>query len=251
MTVKELNGLKSAIEAAGSMKPAFSPPILTQANELVKKIEAEIACKSALLAAVASRNVTELGNAIQKANAIGLVCNELQQAVSLKARIEQEAALTAKLVEATKAKDGDKLSSLVSQAAELGITGGPEIDAANVILNQLGHEKKQKEALLAAQKKRDLAMKEADAKLSEAIQSGNHEKVNAVLNDAMQLGLATDTVKTAQLFLSAKGTRDEVQNQMEASIKVLKVKAESGVTEADLVPLRVAITKARQVNKKY
>jgi hypothetical protein len=48
-------------------------------------------------------------------------------------------------------------------------------------------------------------------------------------------------------LLSAKDTRDGVQKQLEASIRVLKVKAESGVTEQDLIPLRNAITKARQV----
>jgi myosin heavy subunit len=210
ISVKELEGLKSAIAAAGSMNPVFNPPILAQAQALVVKIEAEIACKNLLLAAVSSRDVAKLTEAITKANSIGLVCNELQQAVSLKARIEQENSLIAKLVEATKAKNLDTINSLMSQCVELGINNRPEVTTANTTLQQLLAEakknaenaaaaKKQQEALEQAAKKREQAMKDADKKLADAIGSGDTDKVNAVLNDAMQLGLATETVKQAQV----------------------------------------------------
>ena len=76
---KEINGLKSAIEACASMKPSFEPPLLAQAKELATKLEAENKIRAELLAAVGSRNVKQLGDAIAKANAIKIQGNELQQ----------------------------------------------------------------------------------------------------------------------------------------------------------------------------
>jgi hypothetical protein len=76
---KEINALKSAIEACASMKPAFEHPLLAQARDLTAKVEAENKVRAELLAAVGSRNVKQLGDAIAKANGIKLQCNELQQ----------------------------------------------------------------------------------------------------------------------------------------------------------------------------
>jgi hypothetical protein len=49
LSQRDLEGLRSAIAAAGSMRPAFAPPVMSQAQAMVAKIEAEIACKSTLL----------------------------------------------------------------------------------------------------------------------------------------------------------------------------------------------------------
>jgi len=263
MAIKEVNGIKSAIEAAQSMKPAFTPPLLAEAQALVQKIESEQAAKTALSTAVASRDLKQLADAIAKANAIKLVCNELQQAVSLKARIEEENSVISKLNDAAKAKNVDAMNDLMSKCAELGITNRPEVAAHKKLHEQLAEEarkraekdgkaaeaaKKQKEALEAAGKKREAAMAAAESKLTEAMNNGDMNRVNALLNDAMQLGLASEVVKQAQQFLKTQDTSTGVQSQLEACVKVLKVKADTGITEQDLLPLRNAITKARQAN---
>jgi myosin-7 len=139
----------------------------------------------------------------------------------------------------------------MASVVELGINT-EEVAAANKLIKELqtssGNSKKSNDQLAQATKKRDEQMASADKKLTEAISTGNFDKVNAALNDAMQLGLATATVQKAQTFLSAKGSKDDIKNQLEASIKVLKVKAEAGIKESDLIPLRNAITRARQLN---
>jgi 16S rRNA U1498 N3-methylase RsmE len=165
--------------------------------------------------AASSRNLDKLNEAIAKENNLGLICNELQQAISLKARIEEENALLNQLTVAAAANNMDSMNALMSQCIELGIDGRPEAIAANGVMKRLFEEAarqaqndaesaaaaaKQLENLENATKKREITMKEADTKLGLAISSGDLEQVNTVLNDAMQIGLDTSAVKQGQVM---------------------------------------------------
>ncbi len=225
LAVMELNGLKSAINAAASMDPPFSPPILEEARAAVRKLEAEIACKAGLLAAIAAKNLQKLIEFIAVAGSLHLVCSELQQAIGMKARIDEENALLANIRQAIVDRDLDQLNILVSKCAELGIDTRDEYHQAKIVIKDLIEElarkaaaeaeaEKQRLALVAAQEeaerqrmvmvnaqlKRARQMEDADRNLAEAVAACDFTKLHVALNVAMQLGLSTIAVKNAQVW---------------------------------------------------
>ena len=48
--------------------------------------------------------------------------------------------------------------------------------------------------------------------------------------------------------MSKKDNAADTRNQLQAAIKVLKVKAESGIADSDITPLRSAISNAKAVS---
>ena len=129
VTVKELNALKSAVAAALSMVPPFMCPLVTEAQVIIQRLEAEIAAKNALTAAIASRDHTALTSAIAQAQTLGLNVGELQQAIALKARVEQENECIANIENAIRSKNWDALSTWMSHSVELGKKFSPIIAA--------------------------------------------------------------------------------------------------------------------------
>ena len=144
----------------------------------------------------------------------------------MKTRIEKEDEIITKLVAATKAKNLATLTSVMSTCVELGINRD-EVTSANKMIESLGGSTSK--TLNEANKKRGEQMSGAEKKLNDAMASGNIDKVINALNEAMVLGLTSEVVSKAQAFLSTKGSKDDVKSQLEASIKVLKVKAEAGI----------------------
>jgi myosin heavy subunit len=272
LAVMELNGLKSAIDAAASMDPPFVPSILSEAKAAVTKLEAELACKNGLIAAISSRDLAKLSQMIDKARELNYVCGELHQAVSLKARIEEEDALLQALREATGTRDLDQLNKLISSCTELGIESRSEITAAQAVIKELieelaakaaieAEEERRRQALDAARveaekqrlaienatKKRQDAMADVDKVLAEACASRDYSKINDALNQAMTMGLQSSNLQLAQELLKKKGQADDISNQLTAALGVLEVRKETGIVESDIAPLRAAIAKANQV----
>lgn len=256
---KELNSLKSAIAAAASMTPPFDSPLLVTAKALVEKLEAELATKTALTKAIASRDIAALSEAITKAESLGLVCNELQQAQALKARILVEDACLAKLREAIKAKDFNNLNTYISEAAELGIENNPTVAEAHVVRDSLNNEerknatraaeeKKQKEAMEKAQSKRQENTEGAKKQLADAIASNDYEKLNAALQLAIEQGLSgsSEDVAAAQTMLENKNQVEDLKSRLDAACGILRLKSETGISNDDLVPLANAIAASEQ-----
>ena len=94
----DLNSLESAVAACGSLNPPITSadtPLFDKASAKIEEIKEIIACKAALIAAISSKDVGELSEAISRARAIGLSAPELKQAEALKTRIEQQESILA------------------------------------------------------------------------------------------------------------------------------------------------------------
>ena len=261
VAAKELNSLKSAIAAAASMSPPFESPLLFEAKAVVERLEAELQAKEALNKAIASRDLNALATAIAKAESLGLVCNELQQASALKARIELENQCIAKLDAAVKSRNSKDLNIYISEAAELGISDSlPSVKAAHELRDVLNSEEKknaeraaeeaaQKEAMEKAQTKRRDVLETARKQLVDAIASNDHEQLNAALQSAIEQGLSGDQpdVAQAQNMLKNKNQLEDLKSRLEASCGILKLKSETGITNDDLTPLANAIRASEEV----
>jgi myosin heavy subunit len=224
LAVMELNGLISAINAASSMDPPFTPPILVEVRAAVTKLQAEIACKNGLAAAIAARSLSDLVKMIAEARSLNFDCGELHQAIALKARIDEENALLENLRQACVDRELDLLNVLVSKCAELGIETREEVTQAKVVIKDLLEElariaaaeaeaekqrlalqaaaeeaERQRLAVEAAQLKRQQAMEEADRNLAEAVEALDFPRLNDALNKAMELGLESSNLASAQV----------------------------------------------------
>lgn len=262
IAAKELNGLKSAIAAAHSMSPPFESPLLFEAKAVVERLELEIAAKHALNTAIAARDLIALSEAIAKADSLGLVCNELQQAMALKVRIQQENDCIAKLMEATKKRNSKDLNTYISLATELGIESRPQVKEATVLRDILNSEERknaeraaeeaaQKAALEKAQSKRREMLEVARLQLVAAIESNDYEQLNAAVQTAIEKGLSNSTpeVIQAQNMLKNKDDLEDLKSRLEACIGILRLKSENGIVMADLVPLANVISASEQVRR--
>jgi myosin heavy subunit len=262
---KELNALKGAVDAARTMDPPFNTPLALEAQAIIERLEAEIAAKAALVAAISGRNHAALVAAIAQAESMGYACNELNQAVSLKARIDQENDALAKLADAVQRRDLTDLNTHINTCTELGIDGWPQVLPARALKDELlaevmAEEKRQAEraqeeevqrkALEAAQNKRQQIREDALKKLADAMESNDYEQVTGAVQEAIELGLEPDTapeLKSGQHLLKEKSELDELRNQILAAVNVLRMKSETGIAEADLVPLASSIEVAEKV----
>lgn len=251
---KDINALKSAIDANKAMNPPFVTPLLEQASQLHAKLVAENECKKGLEDAINSRKLSALAEFIAMANKMGLQCPELQQAETLKARIEQENVIISKLSTATASRDFDALNALLSQCVELGLDSKiPEVAKASQVKDALakerGEEEKQRQLMAAAQAKRDEAAKVVKERLKQAIAANDTEGLNSALQEAMKVDLLDlPEVKTAEAMLNAKKNAGNAAGQINAIINVLKTKVETGITADDVAPLANAVAAAETIS---
>jgi myosin heavy subunit len=133
----ELNSLKSALSAAKSLSPPFEHPLMVQVAALVEKLETVVKVKSLLTAAIENRSLPDLTSSILQAQEIQLSCAELNQALTLKTRIEQEEALLAKVAQAKQARDLNQLNTYLAECVSFGIEEHPEVKAANKVRNEI------------------------------------------------------------------------------------------------------------------
>lgn len=194
--VMELNGLKSAINAAANMSPPFEPAILSSAKAAVAKLEAEIACKKGLLEAIAARQLSQLVTMINRANELNLDCNELRQAIALKARIDEEDALLAKLSSATASRDLDELNQLINMCVEMGLDSRHELTEAKKVVKELLEEIARKAAEEAERERlRIIALLEEQARVAaaEAEAEKQRQAARAAAEEAERQRLAAET----------------------------------------------------------
>ena len=84
-------------------------------------MDSEIEAKTALTKSIASRDLAALTSAIAKAQALNLDLSELQQAIALKTRVEQENECIKHVEDAVKSKNTVELSTWMSKSVELGL----------------------------------------------------------------------------------------------------------------------------------
>jgi len=258
-----IDALKSAIAVHAAVDPAFETPLAGQAATMLARLEAELAMRGTLVAAFKSRDKATLESAIQGCTAMAYECDELTQAQSMLVRIEQELGMIATLKEACDKEDLDEINKLLATCSEEGLATyySDDIEKANkvkqVILARIAaeeeerrrreeEEERQRQALAAIEAKRKEQIEGVKAKLASAVASKNATDIRSVLDEAMQNGFNFDELEEARAMVDALQKKEDVKSQLSAAIKVLEVKAESGISTLDLQPLQHAIEVGEQ-----
>ena len=264
LTSRDLNSLKSALNVHSAMSPPFETPLADQAKALLKRLEEELLIKESLLVAIASRDKSKLIPLIEKAKSMDFTCNELSQANALILRLDQEEKLLFTIKDAMTRNHLDDLNSAISQCMELGMEAyyASEMKSAKELKTVLVakeiakeeerkkrelEEERQRKALEEIELKRNKQLADAKHNLQVAMDSGDINSLNKSLQDAIQIGAQLAEVNQAREMLEALKNSQEVRSQLQAAIRVLEVKAESGITEADMQPLTKAIDVAEKV----
>ena len=265
IATRNIDSLKSAIAVHAAVNPPFDTPLAGQAKEVLERLEAEIAIKAALLAAIASRGKVNLEDTIARCEAMVFACDELTQAKSLVVRLEQELALIAKLQAACAEENLDEINAIFSSCMEQGMdtyyadamAEARKVKAA--ILARIAaeeeerkrreeEEERQRQALAAIEAKRLAAVAASREKLRATVESKDIHKINVVLQEAIQAGYNFPEVEEARSVLELLKKVDEVKSQLQAAIKTLEVQAESGINASDLAPLAHAIELGEKVS---
>ena len=91
---RDLDELVVAVQAAETLAPPLEDPVVGEANGLIELIREEIAVKKALKEAINNRDKAALDTLLEKAKVLNIDSEEVKQAASLKARIEEEESLS-------------------------------------------------------------------------------------------------------------------------------------------------------------
>ena len=262
--LRNIDSLKSAIAVHAAVQPPFHTPLAAKAQQVLERLEAELAIKVALIAAIAARNKVQLKETIDKCIAMDYECIELKQAQALVARIDEELALIAKLQAACKEENLDVINGILQTCSEQGLETyyASELkDARQVkaaILQRIAaeeeerkrreeEEERQRAALAAIEAKRLAAVDAARTKLKATFATKDIAKINSVLEELIHAGFNFPEVEEARSVLSSLKKVDEVKSQLQASIKTLETQCESGINASDLNPLIQAIATAEKV----
>jgi len=250
---RDLNALKSAVAAAASINPPVNTPLTAQAQDIIGKLEAEIAVKAGLTSAINARNLSSLKEFLTKGQQINLSGPEMQQGVALRDRLEEEVRVIDAVKAAASRKNLDELNTCLNKCAELGLSAHPDVAAANEVKKSIlasqgaAEQERQRQNDAAAASKREMAMQTTKRRLSQANASKNMNELNAALQEAIQLGLSDAEVTQAQALVGQLNGAGDARSLLMAVIQVLVVKAESGIYEADLLPLKGALASAEQL----
>ena len=205
VTKRDLNGLKSALAVAAEMKPSFSHPNITAAQEMLSRLQEELELKGALVKAISAKNRSELDSLLKKAESLGMDCDEVRQASALKARLIEEDRLIAALKIASENKDVAALNECLSKCASMGLDTS-EVAAARRVQEKCMAEYQAIQAVVAAVESRQL------------------NSVTSALEKAMALGLNQSTAEIAkgitikQQLLQEKAADTELKKAVDSRV---------------------------------
>jgi len=265
---RNVDSLKSAIAVHASVTPPFDTPLSAQAAALLARLEAELAMKGSLVAAIASRDKGTLDSCVAACQDMSFDCEELHQAQALVSRLAQEHLLIASLEAACQSEDLDEINRILATCMEQGMNTyySSDIASANTVKQSLldkiaaeeeerkrreEEEERQKAALAAIEAKRTGQVSVMKAKLVAMIDSKDAASIKTVLQEAIQAGFNFPEVELARSTLEVLQRTKDVKSQLQAAIDVLQVKAETGLNEADLQPLLLAIEMGTQLGEGF
>jgi len=197
---RDLESLRSAVVAANAMNPPLDPaicPALTGAEAIIKELEAEIALKKEIVAAVNKRDLALIDELLLKSEQIDLDqgCEEVKQAKALKDRLEEEKQVMEDLDGAVERRDLSALSAFLKVCGEMGLSNA-KVDEARNLETQLVAEEEAKSALAAAKETRiAVGLQQALTKAYELGLGASQEYADA--NALYETILAEDAVLTA------------------------------------------------------
>jgi myosin heavy subunit len=121
---RDLNALRTAVKAADEMAPPFDSPAVAEARTLLDLMERERKAVAKLKKAVEARDLDLLTAAIDDGTPFGSFVTDkdaYKQAVSLKARIEEENACRKALKKAMKAKVLEQMYPALEKMSSMGL----------------------------------------------------------------------------------------------------------------------------------
>ncbi len=262
---RDINSLKSAIAVHAAIYPPFVTPLADQAILVLSRLEEELDIKAALIMAISNRDRNQLVQLTDRAKSMQFSSNEVSQGFALILRLDQEEALIKLLRDATKRENLDDINTYYQQCMELGLESyySNELNEAKDVKTRLvaleiakeeerkrreAEEERQRLALAAIEAKRNAQIATARFNLQNAIASKDILNINTSLQEAIQIGAHIAEVEEARAMLESLKKMEEVRSQLQAAIRVLQVKVESGINKLDLQPLAYAIEVSDKVD---
>jgi myosin heavy subunit len=199
---RDLNELRNACKAADDMSPPFEAAVVKEAKDLLDLMERERKAIKKLKSAAEARDLEQLTEAIDAATPFGGFVTDTdsyKQAVSLKARIEEENAARKALKKAVKAKDLEALYPALAKMSEMGLDGEDVYKEATELKDNLEEQRK------------------AVANLKTAIADRVLEPLQSALKKAKKVGVPADEPTYAEgkeleaVLIEEKETEDELQ----------------------------------------
>lgn len=268
IVTRDINSLKNAIVVHASMTPPYPIPEAQAAKELLARLEEELIIKAALTQAISARDRQKLAELVARAKIMDFDCNEITQAVAVIARLDQELVLVKQLAAAIAKEDLDELNATFSECMQNGMETYYPKEMANAKQVQVVlHEREM--AKLAERKKREAEEEERRRKLAEieakrnaqisaartalqtAIASKDINQLNIALQEAISSGVQISEVDEARAVLEAQKNLQTARLQLQAAMKVLITKVETGISELDLQPLIFSVDAAEKVCVAY
>lgn len=268
MNTRDINSLKNALEVHSKMNPPFATPAADEAKKLLARLEEELALKAALTTAINARDRNQLVELIAKAAAMKFDSNEVVQARAVVDRLDQEAALLAKLKDAMAREVLDDLNAIYSECISEGLETyySTELNRAKevkvvLVAREIAkeeerkrreeEEERQRKALAEIEAKRTAQINRAREALIAAIASKDVNQLNSALQTTIQAGVQVPEVEQARSVLESQKKLQQIRAQLSAAIEVLTVKAETGITELDMQPLINAVEESEKVTNIY
>ena len=244
LAANEINGLKSSVAVALNMSPPYSHPLVKQAEEVIVKLESEIATKAELLAAINSRDLSSLSAAISNAQKINYSSIELQQATSLYKKIEEENTILANLSSAVASNNLQTMVTLISKCLEMGLSDRPEVVNAQKVQAANAKSLEMQAAMEEAQAKRRNDTDKVLHKLRLAMGSNDKATIELALQEALDLSINAAEVQMAKSMMQIFEMNENIGNIIRAELQSLNAKLESGLLPKDLTAFQSAVDTA-------
>lgn len=158
---RDMSSLRSSIQAAESMSPPISTPLIEEAKAVLHRLDAEKNVKTELTTAASgtgSREATKatLTALVQKAKDMGMDCNETRQAIAILTRFDDEDKAVADLKKAIADRHYDSLHASLQKLEAMGMDV-PEIATAKQLKDLMMKEHLAVKAITDAIKGRELS----------------------------------------------------------------------------------------------
>jgi len=204
MQERDLASLQSAVAAATNMVPPYNPSSLGDAQVLVDAIKQEQATLEQLRSAINARDLAAISAGLAAADGLGAFVtadDTYKQAVTLKARLQEEARVKSELQAAVSGRHVEALINCIDLMVNMGMED-PLLDEARVLKKEL---ERQVEALSD--------LRDAVAKRSLPMLQGAVEQA-----DNVSLSADTEEYKDAKTLIERLNAETQVIKGLQAAM---------------------------------
>jgi hypothetical protein len=212
---KQLPALCSAVAVATQMNPPLQSQLVSDAQSIIARMEAEIAAQQKLRDAISTRDISLLGAAVANADSISYDCSEVGIARALKSQLEAEKAATESLRDAINRRSIDDIDVGLQRCLDLKLLLIPEIAMARetkdkiLMERKLGLVRAAVDGLQAALQANDIEMlRSAVAAAADTSKSTSIEVDELVVSKAKEQIVRIEMDSTRTALLAALAARD-------------------------------------------